>query len=291
MKQYLQIIQNVLDNGILKPNRTKFKTISTTGEMFKHDMRTGYPLITTKFVPIRLVASELEMFIKGITSKKFLQDRNNHIWDQWCNPQKVQYSNDDSDIQQKMLEEDDLGPIYGYNWRYFGKPYDDRFNSDITGIDQLKNIVNTIKKNPSDRRMICTAWDPISVDSAALPPCHHMFQVVCQGENFEFLDLIWHQRSADSFLGVPFDIASYGILLELLAKETNKIPRLLIGTFADTHIYENHIEQCNTILSRTPYELPSIEFTEFTSIFDFKYTDVKINNYSYHEKIKAEIAI
>lgn len=289
MIAYHNIIKNVLDYGIEKPNRTKFNTISVTGEMFRHDMREGFPIVTTKAVPYKLVTSELEMFIKGITSKKFLQDRNNHIWDEWCNPKKVPYSKDDPELQAKMAAEDDLGPVYGYQWRHWNKPYGT--DSDVKGIDQLKNIIDTIKTNPGDRRMICTAWNPEQLGEQALPPCHNFFTIICQGSNFEFIDLMFNMRSVDVGLGLPFDIASYATLLELIAKETNKIPRMLIGTFADTHIYTNHIEACKELISRVPKTLPKLKFNKFTSIYDFEYTDVDLIGYEKHPPIKMDIAI
>lgn len=293
MRAYLDILRNVCQYGIEKPNRTGINTISVTGETFRHDMRTGFPISTTKKVSIKLIASELEMFIKGYTSKEFLQKRNNHIWDEWCNPTLVPYGNDEK-TKELMKSKDDLGPIYGYQWRSFGLDYKigciSLKDPDYPG-DQLKYIVDTLKKNPNDRRMLCSAWNPLQLKEMALPPCHYAWQVVCQGENLEYIDLIFNMRSVDCGLGMVYDIASYGILLELLAKESGKTARMLIGTFGDCHIYKNHLDAIIKILERDPLPLPTIEFKKFSTIFDFEYEDVILNNYQYHPPVKMEIAV
>ncbi len=172
MKTYLDIVKKVLDQGVKKENRTGVDTIAIAGAMFEHDMAKGFPLLTTKTVPFRLVASELEFFIKGITDKKWLQDRNNHIWDEWCTPLKIRYSHDE-ETKKKMLEERDLGTIYGWEWRHFGAKYVD-YKTDYTGqgVDQLKRIVDTLKKDPNNRRMLCLAWNPLDIDKALPPYCH-----------------------------------------------------------------------------------------------------------------------
>lgn len=189
MKQYLDILKNILDNGTIKDNRTGIQTKSITGQMFEHDMSKGFPLLTTKFVSLKNVAVELEGFIKGITSKKWFQERKCHIWDDWCNPQVVPYGNDEA-TKAKMKAEDDLGVIYGSQWRDFQDPSSVDYVLG-SGVDQLLTIVNKLKTNPTDRRMICMAWNPLALDSQALPPCHYSWQVLSDGKT---LDLLWSQR-------------------------------------------------------------------------------------------------
>jgi thymidylate synthase len=288
MKAYLDIIKNIVEKGELKHNRTGIDTIAVAGCMFEHDMSEGFPLLTTKKVPFRLIASELEFFIKGITDKNWLRNENNHIWDEWCSPDVVPYGNDE-ETKKKMLEERELGPIYGYQWRNFGKKYQS-FDKEPTGegVDQLKKLVDTLKTNPTDRRMIVSAWNPLDIKHMALPPCHYGFQVtVINGK----LNLLWNQRSVDSALGLPFNIASYGLLLHLLAKEANLKEGKLIGFLGDTHIYVNHVDGLKEQISRTPGVLPKIETENFTSIFDWKYTDTKIIDYKPQPTIKFEIAV
>ncbi len=247
--------------------------------MIKHDMEDGFPILTTKKVPFKLVASELEFFIKGLRSKKWLQDRGNHIWDEWCSPTKVPYGND-KEIQRMMREEDDLGPVYGVIWR--GK-------SKNQNIDQLQNIIDTLKSNTDDRRMICMAWSPMDLSEQALPPCHIGFGVnVLEGK----LNLWWMQRSVCVGLGLPFNIASYGLLLHLLAKESGLKEGVLTGFLADVHAYENYIPQLKEQLSRKPFDnLPVVTTNKFNSILNWEYQDSILENYSCHPAIKMEIAV
>ena len=313
MKEYLNIVDYVLKNGERKENRTGTATYSVSGVKFEHDMKDGFPLITTKKVPYRLIASELEFFIKGLTDKKWLQDRNNHIWDEWCSPEIVPYGHDE-ETKQRMKEERDLGPIYGWQWRHFGAKYGEfdenpimhiikkggsiiknlRFpkNYEIDysgrGIDQLEDIVNKLKTNPNDRRMIVTAWNPQDISKMALPPCHYQFQVTVTNNK---LNLMWNQRSVDVMLGLPFNIASYATLLHLLAKETGLEEGKLTGFLGDTHIYEDHIEGAKEQLSRQPYDLSQLITKKFTSIFDWEYKNSKIVNYKKHPQIKFDIAV
>jgi thymidylate synthase len=288
MKAYLDIARHVLDHGKIKNNRTGTDTISVPGTMFEHDMSQGFPLLTTKNVVFRLVSSELEFFIKGITDKSWLKDRNNHIWDEWCSPEKIKYGHD-PETQQLMMEEHELGPIYGWQWRNFGATYT-AFNRVPAGkgVDQLKNVIDMLKTNPDDRRMIVSAWNPVDLDRMALPPCHYAFQVmVTDGK----LDLLWNQRSVDVALGLPFNIASYALLLHLMAKEVGLGEGRLVGFLADTHIYVNHVEGMKKQLQREPKELPVTQTDPFTSIFDWQYTDSLIQNYDHHPGIKFEIAV
>ena len=201
MKVYLDIVKKILDQGVTRETRTGTNAITVSGAIFEHDLINGYPLLTTKKMPFRLIASELEFFIKGLTDKKGIQLRNNHIRDKWANPKKAPYGHEEQ-AKKIMLEERDLGPIYGFQWRHFNAPYKN-YDSDYTGqgIDQLKKIIETLKTNPTDRRMIVSAWNPEQMDQMALPPCHYQFQVVAIKDK---LNLLWSQRSVDVMLGLPF---------------------------------------------------------------------------------------
>lgn len=287
MIAYKQVVRRVLNEGKIKENRTGVNTLAIAGAMFEHDMAKGFPLLTTKFVPFNLVASELEFFLKGITDKKWLQDRNNHIWDEWCSPTKVAYGHD-KESKKKMMEERDLGPIYGSQWRNFNMQYRDHKEQKCGGVDQLKELVTTLKTNPDSRRMVVSAWNPIDLKDMALPPCHYSFQVtIINGK----LNLLWNQRSVDVALGLPFNIASYGLLLTLLAQESGFKPGTLVGFLGDTHIYENHIEGLKDQLERLPRELPYIRTQDFESIFNWKHTDTVLHNYQCHPSINFEIAV
>lgn len=291
MQAYLDIVKNILEKGERKPNRTGIDTIAIAGAMFEHDMAFGFPMLTTKKVPFKMVASELEFFIKGITDKKWLQDRKNHIWDEWANPKKTPYGHDEA-AKKNMFDERDLGPIYGFQWRHFNAPYENH-DTDYTGkgINQLKNLVETIKKNPNDRRMIVNSWNPSMLSQMALPPCHYSYQVtVINGK----LNLLWNQRSVDTMLGLPFNITSYALLLHLLAKETGLQEGKLVGFLADVHIYVNHLEGAKEQLTRDPnhYKLPTVQTNNFTSIFDWHGSeDSEVLNYQSFPKIEFAIAV
>ncbi|MBN2422075.1 thymidylate synthase [Candidatus Woesearchaeota archaeon] len=288
MRAYLDIVRKILDTGIEKKDRTGTGTLAIAGAMFKHDMSEGFPLITTKSVPFRLVASELEFFIKGLTDKKWLQERNNHIWDEWCTPLKVSYAHDEK-TKKRMLEERDLGPMYGWQWRHFGAKYES-YESDYSekGVDQLKKLVKDIKTQPYSREMLVLAWNPMDIDKVIPPFCHYGFQVTIMDGK---LNLLWSQRSIDVALGLPFNIASYALLLHLLAKETNYKEGMLVGFLADTHIYLNHIKGLKEQLKREPFPLCKIKTDNFKSIFEWKYTDSIAEDYKHHPRIKFEVAV
>jgi len=288
MKAYLDIVQKILDKGFRKTNRTGVDALSIAGTMFEHDMADGFPLLTTKKVPFKMVRSELEFFIRGITDKEWLREQKNSIWDEWCSPDVVPYGNDEQ-TKLKMMNERELGPIYGWQWRNFGAKYTS-YNTapQGQGIDQLQKLVNTLKTNPDDRRMIVSAWNPCDLHRMALPPCHYSFQVtVIDGK----LNLLWNQRSVDVALGLPFNIASYGCLLHLLAKEAKLGEGKLIGFLGDTHIYINHINAISIQLVRQPKALPRIKTENFKSIFDWHYEDTVVEGYDPHPAIKFEIAV
>jgi len=288
MEKYLEIVRKVLKDGVMKENRTGERTVTIFGERFEHDMADGFPLLTTKKMRYENVFSELEFFMKGLTDKRWLQERNNPIWNAWCNPQKVAYGRDE-ETQRTMMEEPDLGPIYGFQWRHFGAEYKG-LGVDYAGqgVDQLAQLVDLIKSNPTDRRMVISAWNPAQQHQMALPPCHYSFQVDIIDKK---LHLAWNQRSVDVMLGLPFNIASYATLLHLLAKETGYQEGRLIGFLGDTQIYENHVDQVKEQLTRTPHPLPAIKTENFTSMFDWKHTDTKVLNYQHHPFIKFPIAV
>jgi len=288
MKAYLDIVQKILDTGSRKANRTGIDALTIAGAMFEHDMAEGFPLLTTKKVLFRLVGSELEFFIRGITDKEWLRGQNNYVWDEWCSPDAVQYGNDEQ-TKTKMMAERELGPIYGWQWRNFGARYT-AYNLPPEGqsIDQLRQVVQTLKTDPDNRRMLVSAWNPLDLSHMALPPCHYAFQVtVIDGK----LNLLWNQRSVDVALGLPFNIASYGCLLHLLAKEAGLSEGKLIGFLGDTHIYVNHVDAIRRQIARIPRALPQIKTPNFTSIFDWHYGDTVIENYDPHPAIKFEIAV
>ena len=288
MKAYLDIVQKIIENGFCKANRTGIDALTIAGAMFEHDMSKGFPLLTTKKVPLRLVASELEFFIRGITDKEWLREQNNHIWDEWCSPDAVTYATDEQ-TKSKMMAERELGPIYGWQWRNFGAKYK-AFNNPPEGqsLDQLKQMVQTLKTDPENRRMIVSAWNPLDLPRMALPPCHYAFQVtVINGK----LNLLWNQRSVDVALGLPFNIASYGLLLHLLAKEAGFAEGRLIGFLGDVHIYVNHVEAIRGQCRRSTKTLPRVKTPNFTSIFDWHYGDTVIENYDPHPPIKFDIAV
>ena len=282
MKQYLDILDRILKEGKIKHNRTGVDTLSISGSMIEFDMSTGkFPLLTTKKMGLKNICAELEMFIKGIANKEFLQERNCHIWDEWANPAKVPYGNDE-ESKRKMLEEKDLGKIYGYQWNNFND----------SGINQLKNVIETLKTNPSDRRMLVSAGNPQQLGEMALPPCHYCFQLL---SNDGYVDLLWNQRSSDFPLGVPYDLASYAMLLTLICQQVKMKPGKVIGFFADSHIYVNQIEGVKEQLKRTPLEQPSVKILNVEdpnwTIWDWKYTDFELLDYQSHPAIKFPVAV
>lgn len=288
MKSYLNLVKHIFDTGERQSNRTRTDTKAIAGYMFEHDMSTWFPLLTTKKMPFHLISSELEFFIRWGTDKQWLIDRNNHIWDERCSPDIIPYSHDPL-IQEHMKAERELWPIYGFQWRNFNGTYNSYQEEMIyDGVDQLARVVQTLKTNPSDRRMIVTAWNPSALHRQALPPCHYGFQVTVINNK---LNLLWNQRSVDVGLWLPFNIASYGLLLHLLAKESNLQEGKLIWFFADTHIYKNHIEALTEQIMRVPWVLPTITTPHFTSIFDWQYTDTQLIDYNPQKSIKMSVSV
>ena len=288
MQSYLDIVRHILDTGVEKENRTGVNALTVAGAMFEHDMASGFPLLTTKAVPFRLVATELEFFMRGITDKQWLQERKNHIWDDWASPRLAAYGLD-AESKQRMRDERDLGPIYGFQWRHFGAEYRGRAADHAgQGVDQLARVIATLKSNPNDRRMIVSAWNPLALPEMGLPPCHYAFQVtVINGT----LNLLWNQRSVDTMLGLPFNIASYGLLLHLIARETGLREGKLVGFLADVHVYVNHVAGAREQITRVPHSLPRVETPLFSSLFDWHAEDTAVLDYQHDPKIAFEIAV
>ena len=264
MKQYLDLLTHVLNNGYRKPDRTGTGTISVFGYQMRFNLADGFPLLTTKKLHLKSIIHELLWFLKGSTNTKYLNDNGVTIWNEWAN------------------EKGELGPVYGYQWRSWPKP-------DGTAVDQISAVVESIKNNPDSRRHIVSAWNVGALDKMALPPCHLLFQFYVAGGK---LSCQMYQRSCDIFIGVPFNIASYALLTLMMARTTHLEPGEFIHTLGDAHIYLNHIDQVNLQLTREPYPLPVMVLNpEVKNIFDFKFEDFQLKNYQSHPHIKGQIAV
>lgn len=264
MKQYLDLLQDILDNGRDRADRTGTGTRSVFGRQMRFDLSEGFPLLTTKKLHLKSIVHELLWFLRGDTNVHYLQEHGVRIWNEWAGP------------------DGELGPIYGYQWRSW---------PDYNGghIDQISEVVETLKNNPDSRRIIVSAWNVGQLDEMHLPPCHAFFQFyVADGR----LSLQLYQRSADIFLGVPFNIASYALLLQMMAQVTGLRAGDFVHTLGDAHIYNNHIEQARMQLSREPRRLPRMTLNpDIKSIFDFKYDDFTLEDYDPHPHIKAVVAV
>lgn len=290
-KQYLNMLQTILNEGERIPNRTGVDALTIPHMMLSHDMKDGFPLFTTKKMAFKTMKVELEGFINGITDKRWYQERGCRIWDEWSHiPKDMKFENDE-ERKKYQLESNDLGPIYGAQWRRFGQESHSnstRLAPESAPHDQLKTIVDTLKKNPSDRRMLCSAWNPLLLSEQALPPCHVLWHLTVVKDK---LNLCFMMRSVDFLLGAPFNISSYALLLHLLAKESGLKEGKVTGFLSNVHIYVNHIDAVKEQLSRTPYEYPKIETSPFTSIFNWTHKDSKVIDYNHYDAIKAPIAI
>jgi thymidylate synthase len=260
---YEDLLRDVLATGTAKGDRTGTGTLSTFGRQIRYDLSKGFPLLTTKRVHMRSIAGELLWFLRGETNVHWLQERGITIWDEWA----------DAD--------GDLGPVYGYQWRSWPAP-------DGRHIDQIANVIESIKSNPDSRRHIVSAWNPALIDEMALPPCHALFQFyVADGR----LSCQLYQRSADLFLGVPFNIASYALLTHMIAAQTGLDVGDFVWTGGDCHIYSNHMEQVALQLSREPYPYPTLRLAAKDSLLDYEIDDIEIIDYQHHPGIKAPIAV
>jgi thymidylate synthase len=309
MLSYLSMLESILSTGKLKRERGH-NTIGVFALHFEFDLSTGeFPLMTTKRMDISSVAAELFCFIHGVTSKRVFQKSGTKIWNQWCNPIKVQYIQDEQQKQEAMLEEDDLGPIYGFQWRAFGQHY--QYASDTMlghrqssnqQADQLYNILQDLRKNPNSRRMVCSAWCPTQAHMQALPPCHVLWNLVHYDG---VLNLVWHQRSCDMVLGVPYNIASYALLLRLLCEHAGLRPGSISGTLADAHIYVRggskdedavcHRDGLQIQMARYPNSPPKLNIRKPADmafdIFHWKPTDLELVDYNPHPAIKFKVAV
>jgi thymidylate synthase len=264
MNEYLELLDHILQNGESKNDRTGTGTLSIFGYQMRFDLSKGFPLITTKKLHIRSIVYELLWFLSGDTNIRYLNDNGVSIWNEWAD------------------NDGDLGPVYGKQWRSWSTPNNET-------IDQISNLLVNIRKNPDSRRHIISAWNVSDVENMALPPCHCLFQFYVSNNK---LSCHLYQRSADVFLGVPFNIASYALLTHMIAHVSNLKVGDFVHTFGDAHIYTNHIEQVKMQLQRKPMNLPSIELNNsVNNLFDFQYEDIKIIDYESHPHIKAKVAV
>ncbi len=264
MKQYLELMRHVRDQGLVKEDRTGTGTRSVFGYQMRFDLSAGFPALTTKKLHLRSIIHELLWFLMGETNIRYLKENGVNIWDEWAD------------------ENGDLGPVYGYQWRSWPA-------ANGRSIDQISQLVEQIRQNPDSRRLIVSAWNPAEVDNMALPPCHCLFQFyVAEGR----LSCQLYQRSADIFLGVPFNIASYALLTMMLAQVTGLLPGDFVHTFGDAHLYSNHLEQADLQLSRVPRRLPTMRINpEVKDIFSFRFEDFELLDYDPHPHIKAPVAV
>jgi thymidylate synthase len=354
-KQYQSLLQDILDNGVKKETRNG-GTLSVFGRQIRHNMKNGFPLLTTKKMPFRLIATELLWFLRGDTNIKFLVDNNCHIWDGDAYKNYLNETQHEAAYTKEefinLIKTDhdwakvwgDLGPVYGKQWRSWGTGENVTIGHNglhtLVGekvIDQITNLINELQTNPDSRRLMVNAWNVGELDSMVLPPCHYGFQVYTRElsqeelrsrypklkevydlksmyiKNIEFenaakardlekqiiktlptraISLMWNQRSADTFLGLPFNIASYGLLLEFIAKAVNMVPDELIGNLGDTHLYLNHIEQAKEQIGRKPYELPTVKLSDriVNDISEYTLDDIILENYQAHPHIKAQLS-
>ncbi|KML42432.1 MAG: thymidylate synthase [Bacillota bacterium] len=264
MKQYLDLCRHVLENGTKKEDRTGTGTISTFGYQMRFDLQEGFPLVTTKKLHLKSIIHELLWFLNGDTNVKYLQDNGVRIWNEWAD------------------EEGNLGPVYGHQWRSWT-------GADGNTVDQITSLIEQIKTNPDSRRLIVNAWNVGEIEKMALPPCHCMFQFYAADGK---LSCQLYQRSADVFLGVPFNIASYALLTMMVAQVCDLEPGEFVHTFGDVHIYQNHLEQVNLQLSRDPRKLPKMKINpEVKDIFSFKFDDFQLEDYNPHPHIKGVVSV
>ena len=264
MRQYHELMERVLKEGLEKRDRTGTGTLSIFGHQMRFDLAEGFPLVTTKKLHVKSIVHELLWFLRGDTNIAYLRENGVRIWDEWA------------------AENGDLGPVYGHQWRSWPTP-------DGGAIDQIAQVVSDIKRNPDSRRLIVTAWNPADVPKMALPPCHCLFQFYVGAGR---LSCQLYQRSADIFLGVPFNIASYALLTMMVAQVTGLEPGEFVHTFGDAHLYLNHLDQAREQLTRRPYALPKMILNpDVRDIFSFRYEDFRLENYQAHPHIKAEVAV
>ena len=310
-RQYIELLYYILNFGVEKQDRTGTGTKSTFGWQIRHNMSDGFPLLTTKKMAFKTMVTELLWFLRGDTNIKFLVDNDCHIWDgdayknylkevaalDFSVPIKEEFISKIKTDDKFAKQWGELGPIYGRQWRKWGGLQDLTDDDKPIYLDQIANLINELKTNPDSRRLMVSAWNVGELDQMILPPCHYGFQ--CYVRDGKYLSLMWNQRSVDTFLGLPFNIASYGLLLEILAKTVNMIPDQLIGNLGDVHLYNNHIEQAKEQISRSSFELPTLKMNPiFLANLEHKGLDAAINdhvnfeleNYQSHPSIKAPLS-
>ncbi|MEO7659934.1 MAG: thymidylate synthase [Pyrinomonadaceae bacterium] len=281
MRQYHDLLKHILDTGVRHEDRTGVGTISAFGYQTRYDLREGFPIVTTKKVPFRWVTEELFWFLSGSTDERELNARGVDIWAEWATEEQT---------GRFGRGEGDLGPVYGYLWRSFGGDYPKR-----NGVDQIERLIREIETNPNSRRLLVTGWNPETCDEVALPPCHTLFQFKVEAGKTLHCQL--YQRSADAFLGVPFNISSYALLTHLVAHVCALEVGDFVHTYGDVHIYSNHLQQVDEVLSRKPLPLPNLEFVGaehlrgFDGLMNFKFENLKLNNYQSWGKIAAPVAV
>jgi thymidylate synthase len=324
-KQYQDLLQSILDYGVEKQDRTGTGTKSIFGYTIRHNMQDGFPVLTTKKMAWKTMVTELLWFLRGDTNIKFLVDNNCHIWDgdaykNYCTDYKDGHEfYEDEQVKRSFTQEEfinkiktndefakkwgELGPVYGKQWRDWNSS-EAEFEG-LSGVDQIANLISELKTNPDSRRLMVNAWNVGELDHMVLPPCHYGFQVytrpttreekITNPGKYRAISLMWNQRSVDTFLGLPFNIASYGLLLTILAKEVNMVPDQLIGNLGDTHLYLNHIEQAKEQIGREPFELPTLnQFPTYEgsrpSIESYVVGDFTLKDYQSHPSIKAPLS-
>jgi thymidylate synthase len=321
-RQYQQLLGDILENGVDKKDRTGTGTLSVFGRQIRHKMSEGFPLLTTKKMAWNVMVAELLWFLRGDTNIKFLLDYDCHIWDgdaykNYTNkflgyedvPSKEEFIKQIKTDEEFAKKWGELGPIYGAQWRRWGGLQDLADDNTPIYLDQITNLIKELKTNPDSRRLMVSAWNVGELNEMVLPPCHYGFQVYTREENGQrYISLMWNQRSVDTFLGLPFNIASYGLLLEIIAKEVNMVPDELIGNLGDVHLYKNHIEQAKEQMYRRPYDLPKVQITERNwyqhelvkehlgektfdqKIMSYRPDCFELVGYQSHEKIKAPLS-
>lgn len=280
MQQYLDLLRTILEKGQDRSDRTGTGTRGVFGYQMRFDLREGFPLVTTKKLHVKSIIHELLWFLRGETHVKPLQDAGVRIWNEWATAEQT---------ARFGRQEGDLGPVYGHQWRNFGatKKPDGTYEND--GVDQIKRVLHDIKEKPESRRLLVTGWNPKEADQVALPPCHTLFQLYVQNGE---LSCQLYQRSADVFLGVPFNIASYALLTMMIAHVTDLKPRDFVHTFGDAHLYKNHLEQAQLQLTRAPRSLPVMKIRpEAKDLFAFQYSDFSLEGYDPHPHIAAEVSV
>lgn len=284
---YQGMLRDILKNAQNHNDRTGVGTHSVFGGEYQYHLSQGFPLLTTKKMAWKSIVNELVWFLRGFTNEQWLADHKCNIWKEWATAEQT---------ARFGRKEGDLGPVYGFLWRHFGAQYKDAWTDySGQGIDQIKRLSEMLLKDPGSRRLIVTGWDPAVCDKVALPPCHTLWQ--CKVHEGGVLDLKLHQRSADSFLGVPFNIASYALLLELLAWTHGFTAGTFIHSFGDLHVYKNHTDQVDELLARKPFESPTIKLAErlkgrgFEALMEFELADVELVGYHSHDKIVAPVAV